>query len=105
MLPHSGYYYPEGHTKAYVAGNVAAFPMYAESDDAISTEYQLRPIDDVIDSIITDPLLAKVLVGNLPLYAAEKGKTPFSAHAFIMDFYNQSAYRVVGGVAMPLPRR
>ena len=70
---------------------------HAESDAAINTEYQLRSIDEVIDSIITDPLLAKVLVGNLPLYAAERGKTPFSTHAFIMDFYNQSAYRIAGG--------
>ena len=80
---------------------------YAESDMAINTEYQLRSINNVIDSIITDPLLAKVLVGNLPLYAAEKDKTPFSTHAFIMDFYNQSAYRIVGGsdkIAVSLQR-
>ena len=70
---------------------------HAESDAAINTEYQLRSINEVIDSIITDPELAKVLVGNLPLYAAEKDKTPFSTHAFIMDFYNQSAFRIVGG--------
>lgn len=70
---------------------------FAESDVAVNMEYQLLSINDVIDGIITDPLLAKVLVGNLPLYAAEKNKTPFSTHAFIMDFYNQSAYRFVGG--------
>ena len=70
---------------------------YAESDAAINTEYLMRSINEVIDSIITDPELAKVLVGSLPLYAAEKDKTPFSTHAFIMDFYNQSAFRVVGG--------
>lgn len=70
---------------------------YAESDAAINTEYQLRSINEVIDELITDPLLARVLVGNLPLYAAEKDKTPFSTHAFIMDFYNQSAYRFAGG--------
>lgn len=69
----------------------------AESDVAINTEFQLRSINEVINSVITDPLLAKVLVGSLPLYAAEKDKTPFSTHAFIMDFYNQSAYRIVGG--------
>ena len=69
----------------------------AETDAAVNTEYQLRSINEVIDSIITDPTLAKVLVGNLPLYAAEKDKTPFSTHAFIMDFYNQSAFRFVGG--------
>ena len=70
---------------------------HAESDAAINTEYLMRSINEVIDSIITDPELAKVLVGSLPLYAAEKDKTPFSTHAFIMDFYNQSAYRVAGG--------
>lgn len=70
---------------------------YAESDIAVNTEYQLRSINQVLDEMISDPLLAKVLVGNLPLYAAEKDKTPFSTHAFIMDFYNQSAYRFVGG--------
>ena len=70
---------------------------YAESDAAVNTEYQLRSVNEVIDSIITDPLLAKVLVGSQPLYAAVSDKTPFSTHAFITDFYNQSAYRVVGG--------
>lgn len=68
-----------------------------ETDSSINTEYQLRSINEVIDSLITDPTLAKVLVGNLPLYAAEKDKTPFSTHAFIMDFYNQSAFRIAGG--------
>lgn len=70
---------------------------YAESDNAINTEYQLRPINEVIDEIITDPLLAKVLVGNLPLYAPKYDKTPFSTHAFIMDFYNKSSFRIAGG--------
>lgn len=70
---------------------------YAESDAAVNTEYQLRSINEVLDDVISDPLLAKVLVGNLPLYAAEKDKTPFSIHAFIMDFYNQSSFRIVGG--------
>lgn len=70
---------------------------YAESDAPLNTEYQLRSIDDVIDSLVTNPTLANVLVGNLPLYAAAKGKTPFATHAFIMDFYNQSSFRIVGG--------
>ncbi|MBP3227419.1 MAG: NAD(P)/FAD-dependent oxidoreductase [Bacteroidaceae bacterium] len=68
-----------------------------ESDAVINTKYQMRSINAVIEEVISDPLLAKVLVGNLPLYAAERDKTPFSTHAFIMDFYNQSAFRIVGG--------
>lgn len=71
--------------------------QYAKSNAAINTEYQMRPINAVLDELITDPLLAKVLMGNLPLYAAEQDKTPFSTHAFIMNFYNQSAFRIVGG--------
>ena len=70
---------------------------YDSTDNTINTEYQLRSVNDVIEHIITDPLLQKVLVGDLPLYAAERDKTPFSIHAFIMDFYNQSAFRFVGG--------
>ena len=51
----------------------------------------------MLDEVIGDPMLRQVLAGTLPLYAAEKDKTPFSTHAFIMDFYNQSAFRIVGG--------
>lgn len=64
---------------------------------ALLAEYQTRSIDSVLEELIADPLLRDVLVGNLPLYAAERGRTPFSTHAFITDFYNRSAFRVVGG--------
>jgi len=67
------------------------------SKAALTTEYQLRSVDDVLRQVIGDSLLRRVLMGNLPLYAAERGKTSFSSHAFITDFYNQSAFRVVGG--------
>lgn len=70
---------------------------HVESDMAVNTEYQIRSINDVLSHLITNPMLRNVLVGNIPLYAAQKDKTPFSSHAFIMDFYNQSAFRPVGG--------
>lgn len=66
-------------------------------DMAANTEYSTRSINNVLDSLFKDSLLKKVLIGDLPLYAAELDKTPFSQHAFIMDFYNQSAFRIVGG--------
>lgn len=69
----------------------------ADADRMVSPEYQLRSIGDVLDEIITDRKLADVLCGTLPLYAGRRDATPFSMHAFIMDFYNQSAYRVAGG--------
>lgn len=70
---------------------------HAENDMVVNTFYQTVSINEVLDGLFQDELLKNVLVGNLPLYAAEKDKTPFSQHAFIMDFYNQSAYRIVGG--------
>jgi all-trans-retinol 13,14-reductase len=70
---------------------------YGDDDIATSLEYQMRSINDVVEQVVSDPLLQNVLVGDAPLYAAERGKTPFSVHAFIMDFYNQSAFRFVGG--------
>lgn len=69
----------------------------AETDDMVNQESLTRSVNDVIDSIITNPLLAEVLMGDLPLYAAQCDKTPFATHAFIRDFYDQSAYRVEGG--------
>lgn len=69
----------------------------AGRDLAANTEYQLRTINDVLDELFTDVMLKNVLVGDLSLYSAEYDKTPFSQHAFIMDFYNQSAFRIAGG--------
>lgn len=68
-----------------------------ESDFVLTTRYQMESINSVIDSYITDPLLKRILVGNLPLYAGIKDKTPFSTYAFITDFYLKSAYRFADG--------
>ena len=70
----------------------------ADSDARpLNTEYQLRSVDDVMSQVVNDATLRNVLVGNMPLYAGERGRTPFSTHAFIADFYNQSSFRIVGG--------
>ena len=66
-------------------------------DVALSAKYQMCSINEVLDVLIGDEMLRNVLCGENPLYAAELDKTPFSSHAFIMDFYNQSAFRVQGG--------
>lgn len=68
-----------------------------QRDMAANTEYQTRSINNVLDMVFKDEMLKNVLVGDLPLYSAELDKTPFSLHAFVMDFYNKSAYRVEGG--------
>ncbi len=99
-------YFPaeEGNLRRYFSlvehvseGSTLHSLRVADTGGVIDAEYQLRSINEVIESIVSDPMLAEVLVGNLPLYAAERGKAPFSQHAFIMDFYNQSAFRFVGG--------
>ncbi len=69
----------------------------ADRDIAANTEYQLLSINNVLDSLFTDEVLKNVLVGDLPLYSAQLNKTPFSLHAFIMNFYNKSSFRIVGG--------
>ncbi len=68
-----------------------------DEDRFIDDKLLYQSLSDVIDQTITDPLLCEVLVGNLSLYAAQKAKTPFATHAFIFDFYNSSAFRIVGG--------
>jgi all-trans-retinol 13,14-reductase len=50
-----------------------------------------------IKSTVKNPLLQNVLSGNLPLYAGVIDKTPLFIHALIHDFYNNSAFRIVGG--------
>lgn len=62
-----------------------------------SNELLFKSINEILDTTITDPLLKNVLVGNLSLYSAEKDKTPFAVNAFIFDFYNNGACRIVGG--------
>lgn len=82
---------------------VAAMSSYYHPDNSndagrfVDNELLFKSLNEVVDETITDPLLREVLVGNLPLYAAQKDKTAFATHAFIVNFYNKSAYRVVGG--------
>ena len=68
-----------------------------ERDTAVNTRYQLLSINEVLDELFSDPVLKNVLAGDIPLYSGELDKTPFAQHAFIMDFYNQSSYRIAGG--------
>lgn len=68
-----------------------------QRDITANTEYQTRSMNDVLDQIFGDSPIKNVLAGDLPLYSGQKDKTPFSLHAFIMDFYNRSSYRIAGG--------
>ncbi|MCM1066623.1 MAG: FAD-dependent oxidoreductase [Muribaculaceae bacterium] len=69
----------------------------ADSVAPLDTHYQTVSMNAVLEELFPRGLLANVIAGNLPLYAARRDRTPFSQHAFIMDFYNPSAYRIPGG--------
>lgn len=54
-------------------------------------------INQVLEEVVDDELLRDVLVGNMSLYAARRNVTPFATSAFVNHFYNESAFRIVGG--------
>jgi len=80
-----------------VTSAAAMHSLNTHVDLNVNADYQIVSINKVIDSVISDPLLRQVLAGIQPLYAGEKDRTPFFTHALIFDFYNQSAFRIVGG--------
>ena len=60
-------------------------------------KYQTIPMDRALEELTGNQQLSNVLAGTQSLYSAVAGRTPFSIHAFIMDFYNKGAYRIRGG--------
>lgn len=98
-------HFPDSHDElaryydliALVASSSPMHTLKKDVDLNIYAEYQKRSVNDVIDSMITHPILRQVLAGVLPLYAGKRNHTPFVTHALISDFYNQSAFRIVGG--------
>ncbi|MDR0606186.1 MAG: NAD(P)-binding protein [Bacteroidales bacterium] len=71
--------------------NVTEMPVEFERN------YFQTSASEFIESITDNHLLRNVLVGNLALYRGVYGKTPLYIHALIRDFYNKSAYRIIGG--------
>lgn len=80
-----------------VASSWAIHSLNQQVDLNTNVEYQTRSVGEVIDSVISDPLLRQIVAGTHLLYAGEKDHTPFSTHALIIDSYDQSAFRIVGG--------
>lgn len=81
---------------AEVAEATPYYTLDSAHSETLSPLHQ-QSIDQVLDRTISSPELRRVLVGNLPLYAPTLGRTPFATHAFVTDFYNHSAFRIVGG--------
>ncbi len=123
VISYAGKRYPSamGHQN-YMEGLVALFPAeqkalhrYVDTLGKVSTSSPISRLEEVeqtlpleteyvktsashyIESLTADPALRNVLAGNAPLYAGEKGRTPFYIHAFIHNSYMQSAYRIIGG--------
>ena len=80
-----------------VASSWAVHSLNQEVDLNVNAEYQMRSVNEVIGSVISDKRLREVLASILPLYAGKKDHTPFYIHALIVDSFDQSAYRIVGG--------
>ncbi len=89
--------------QSYITGAGNAFVELAKhftkpaEKAGVMTGDQLKSINNELDQIFGDEMLKNVIVGALPLYSAQLDKTPFAQHAHIADFYNQSAFRIVGG--------
>jgi len=81
-----------------VAGNS---PLYSfrqsNSMTLIDPNYIKKSASEFIAATTNNQLLQQVLAGNLPLYAGIENRTPIYIHALINDFYNKSAYRIIGG--------
>lgn len=117
-----GQHYPIANGKENFVNHLATFFPHSRTEleaycqlikDAVSTQsihsltkevnlsrsaiYQQRSVNEVIGEIISDPVLREVLAGIQPLYAGVKNQTPFIFHALTCDFYDQSAFRIVGG--------
>jgi all-trans-retinol 13,14-reductase len=60
-------------------------------------QYITSSASGFIEEVTDNRILRNVLSGNLPLYGGVYGKTSLLFHALIRDFYNKSAYRIVGG--------
>lgn len=83
-----------------VASSAVMHSLDPEQDLQGNAPYRLRSVNEVVDSVVTHPVLQQVLAGIQPLYAGERDRTPFATHALISDFFNQSAFRIVGGSAV-----
>jgi all-trans-retinol 13,14-reductase len=88
----------------HVASSWAIHSLSQKGDLKTYVEYQTKSVGEVIDSLISNPLLRQVLAGTQFLYAGEKYHTPFSTHALITDSYDQSAFRIVGGSSLMADR-
>ena len=97
--------FPKNRDELYryydLIGQVAASsPMHTlnkKSDIETLAKYQMVTANEVIGSVVSDPVLQQVLSGIVPLYAGERDITPFAVHALVADFYHQSSFRIVGG--------
>ena len=63
----------------------------------LNPAYIKQSASEFIENTTQNRLLQNVLAGNLPLYAGLRNQTPLYIHALINNFYNKSAYRIVGG--------
>jgi all-trans-retinol 13,14-reductase len=90
--------------KRYVAGiqkvaHSSPFHSVYNPDDPFqfSSDYATTSVNDFVDSFTSNEILQNVLVGQIPLYAGIRDKTPLYVHAFINDSNISGACRIIGG--------
>jgi all-trans-retinol 13,14-reductase len=98
--------FPDEHEnlKRYAEGvkKVAhSSPFHADynPDDPFqfSSDYATVSVNNFIDTFTSNEVLQNVLVGEIPLYAGVRDKTPLYVHAFINDSNISGACRIMGG--------
>jgi all-trans-retinol 13,14-reductase len=75
-------------------------PMYTFTDgpmNAMQTASLSIGAADFIRSVISDPRLQNILVGNSMLYSGYENKTPLYIHALINNSFIESAWRITDG--------
>jgi len=65
----------------------------------LESKYFKVGVYDFLKSITDNTRLQNVLAGNNPIYAGDREKTPLNIYAVVMNFFMNSAWRLIGGSA------
>jgi len=65
--------------------------------EAITIKEMSEGAYEVLENLLSDPVLIGVLGGNSILYGGKRDKTPFYVYALILNSYIEGAYRMVKG--------
>ncbi|MCK5857173.1 MAG: NAD(P)/FAD-dependent oxidoreductase [Bacteroidales bacterium] len=70
---------------------------YPIDESMTQSSYMEEGVDDFVKSITNNVELQNVLLATNPIYAGRQHKSSLYMHSVIHNYYNNSAYKVVGG--------